>query len=571
MNIENKPESTNRCILELPLKYDKHEHTILNTMFRVANDMKNNLIGWYLNQYREMIRTKKWRNNQVAIHQLYVDYAPGIKDLGKLKAKISRKISKCQKNGINYTPSLKDMENLDCLQKTEDEFKEKKAALYEIRNGMLAEHGFSKFSFQERMKKYRKSYETLVGSAVAQRIADTVWDMFQAKLFGNGKAISFSPFTEFLSIEGKSNKTNIVFNRKTMTVTFGKKSNQVTLRVKRNRRDPYGYEETMLGYEVCYCRIVRKAYPEGWRYFLQLVLKGTPPVKIDSETGEILHSIGKGCVGLDIGTQTLAFSGDHNVGLEVLAEDIQNDQNKIRRIKRAMDRSRRNSNPRMFTSDGQIVRRNKLPAELLNKRGRRIWIKTKRYKRLEMRLRAIYRKQAAYRKHLHRRMANKLLSMSDEFYVEKMNWKALSKRSKETKRNQKGKFLSKKRFGKSIANKAPASFINILEAKATAAGGIFQRIDTWEAKASQFNHVTGKCSKKRLSKRWHTLEDGMKVQRDLYSAFLIQHINKDLKSFDVEACKKDFTAFLAMHQKEIERLQSLDKKMPSSMGIRKAA
>lgn len=540
-------------------------------MFRVANDMKNNLIGWYLNQYREMIRTKKWRNNQAAIHQLYVDNTPDIKALGKLKAKISRKINKCQKNGINYTPSLKDMENLDCLQKTEDEFKEKKAALYEIRNRMLAEHGFSKFSFQERMKKYRKSYETLVGSAVAQRIADTVWDMFQAKLFGNGKAISFSPFTEFLSIEGKSNKTNIVFNRKTMTVTFGKKSNQVTLRVKRNKKDPYGYEETMLGYEVCYCRIVRKAYPEGWRYFLQLALKGTPPVKIDSETGETLHSIGKGRVGLDIGTQTLAFSGDHNVGLEVLAEDIQNDQNEIRRIKRAMDRSRRNSNPRMFTSDGQIVRRNKLPAELLNKWGRRIWIKTKRYKRLEMRLRAIYRKQAAYRKHLHRRMANKLLSMGDEFYVEKMNWKALSKRSKETKRNQKGKFLSKKRFGKSIANKAPASFINILEAKATAAGGIFQRIDTWEAKASQFDHVTGKCNKKRLSKRWHTLEDGMKVQRDLYSAFLIQHINKDLKSFDVEACKRDFAAFLAMHQKEIERLQVLDKKMPSSMGIRKVA
>lgn len=93
MNIENKPESTNRCILELPLKYDKHEHTILNTMFRVANDMKNNLIGWYLNQYQEMVRTKKWRNNQAAIHQLYVDYAPGIKDLGKLKANISRTLS----------------------------------------------------------------------------------------------------------------------------------------------------------------------------------------------------------------------------------------------------------------------------------------------------------------------------------------------------------------------------------------------------------------------------------------------------------------------------------------------
>ncbi|MCX4318089.1 MAG: transposase, partial [Lachnospiraceae bacterium] len=61
------------------------------------------------------------------------------------------------------------------------------------------------------------------------------------------------------------------------------------------------------------------------------------------------------------------------------------------------------------------------------------------------------------------------------------------------------------------------------------------------------------------------------VQRDIYSAFLIQHTNKDLKSFNVEACKKDFAAFLALHQKEIERLQTLNKKVPSSMGIKKAA
>ena len=172
---------------------------------------------------------------------------------------------------------------------------------------------------------------------------------------------------------------------------------------------------------------------------------------------------------------------------------------------------------------------------------------------------------------MHRRMANQLLAMGNEFYVEDMRWKALAKRTKETRRNKKGKILSKTRYGKSIANKAPAMFLAILEQKVIASGGSFQRIVTWKAKASQFSHETGKCNKKKLSQRWHYLEDGTKVQRDLYSAFLIQHTNKNLESFNLRICEKDFPIFLKMHQEEIERLQSLDKRMPSSMGIKKTA
>ena len=203
-----------------------------------------------------------------------------------------------------------------------------------------------------------------------------------------------------------------------MAVTLGGGSNKLCIRVKRSRKDPYGYEKDALSRRVCYCRIIRKAYPEGWRYFLQLVLEGPPPVKVKPETGELLHAMGKGCVGLDVGPQTLAFSANKDVGLEELAEGVQLAQDEIRRIKRSMDRSRKNSNPKMFTADGQIVRKNKLPAECLNSRGRRIWVKTNRYKKMEMLLRSLYRKQAALRKHMHRRMANQLLAMGNEFYVE---------------------------------------------------------------------------------------------------------------------------------------------------------
>ena len=58
--------------------------------------------------------------------------------------------------------------------------------MYELRNEMIRRYGFSKFDFEKRINKYRKSYETLVGIDVAQKIAYSVWDMFQAVLYGKG-------------------------------------------------------------------------------------------------------------------------------------------------------------------------------------------------------------------------------------------------------------------------------------------------------------------------------------------------------------------------------------------------
>ena len=89
-------------------------------------------------------------------------------------------------------------------------------------------------------------------------------------------------------------------------------------------------------------------------------------------------------------------------------------------------------------------------------------------------------------------------------------------------------------------------------------------IDTFSAKASQFNHMTGEYHKKSLSQRWNDLND-VKIQRDLYSAFLIMNISDDLKSFDIKKCNDRFDNFKKLHDIEIQRLSSID--TLSSMGI----
>ncbi len=54
-----------------------------------------------------------------------------------------------------------------------------------------------------------------------------------------------------------------------------------------------------------------------------------------------------------------------------------------------------------------------------------------------------------------------MISLGNKVYVEKMNFAGLQKRAKNTEKNDKGKFTKKKRFGKSLANKAPSMHIRL--------------------------------------------------------------------------------------------------------------
>lgn len=149
-----------------------------------------------------------------------------------------------------------------------------------------------------------------------------------------------------------------------------------------------------------------------------------------------------------------------------------------------------------------------------------------------------------------------------------MNYKALQKRSKKTKTNPKtGRAHSKKRFGKSIGRCAPALFITILGQKASRCGGSVIKVSTFETKASQFDHTDDSFTKKKLSQRFAKLSDGTVVQRDLYSAFLLLHLRKNLQSYNKKTIKKDFPQFKMLHDKTKERLQNSHEWLPCSVGF----
>lgn len=390
---------------------------------------------------------------------------------------------------------------------------------FKIVNKIRQEFGFSEYSFHSLVKQMQQHFKCHIDSNTAQKIATNLWKAYEKVFYGNGKKIHFKKYGTFDSLEGKSNKSGIRF----------KDNHLEWLKLKIPVKIRTDYEIEALEREIAYCRIVRDG-----RYYLQIVFKGKAPEKE--------HKVGKGNVGLDIGTSTLAIASENKVKIIELADKSQPKQEEINKLRRKLERSRRAINSDNYNADGTISK------------GKHKWNRSKHYQEMLNKLKEIYRKQRQIRKYQHECLANFVISLGDRVYVEKMNFAALSKKSKKAEKNEKGKYKRRRRFGKSISNRAPAMFLAIFDRKLKKYDRKLIEIDTQAARASQFNHIEQSYKKKKLSQRWNDF-NGVKVQRDMYSAFLIMNVNEDLKSFNVEKCNERFAKFYELHEEEVARLK----------------
>ena len=444
-----------------------------------------------------------------------------------------------------YSPSRK-------IEGNDQQHREKK--LYKEIDKLRKEAGFTEYAFKSDVKAFYKYFNANIGSAVAVHgIAPQVWAAFDRLFYGNGKAVHFKRYGEInslrgYSVAGKSGGVEIIYHE----THIEWKGLKLPIKL-----DPDNdYEREMLQYRVKYCRIIRKPGRNKNHWYVQLSLEGKPAVKYDRNTGEVRHPVGSGAVGIDIGPQTIAYASDTEVALKELADKVNNIEQKKRVLQRKLDRSRRATNPDNYAPDGTIRRGVKLTRN-----------KSRKYLKCQKELAYIQRQQADIRKRQHNELANHLLILGDRFYVEDMEWPALTHRAKKTEISEKtGKIKRKKRFGKSVGNKAPASLIGLLDLKLKSRGlaGVI-RVDT-RVRASQYNHLSDDYRKKELRDRWNDMPDGRHIQRDLYSAFLLQHMNEKQDGFDKAALHRDYEQFTERHNQCIEELRTAPKTL-ASMGI----
>ncbi|MCB2292620.1 transposase, partial [Clostridium algoriphilum] len=403
-------------------------------------------------------------------------------------------------------------------------------------NKFNKKYGLTEYSLHKYVKTIQKHFKENIDSFTSQKMATRCFNAFQQLMLHKCYKVYFKKYAEVNSVEGKSNKTGIRF------IDNKLKWNGLEINSNINENDEYA--QISLLNKIKYCRITRKFVRGKYKYYIQLILDGVPPIKYNKDTGEVKNIIGKGNVGLDIGTRTLAISSKNEVKLLELCSEIENIDHRKLMLQRKLDRQRRTNNPNNYNDNGTIKHGIKL-----------IWIKSKKYIKTQNELREVQRKQACIRKQSHEKLASYIITLGNRVLVETMNYKGLQLRSKETTINKNGKFNKKKRFGKSLSNKAPSSFLTILDNKLKWYNTELIKINTYIVKASQYNHIENKYIKKGLSERWNDFGE-FKVQRDCYSAFLIMNVKSNLKEIDRELCFKEFDNFKMLHDKEILRLQS---------------
>jgi hypothetical protein len=374
-----------------------------------------------------------------------------------------------------------------------------------------------------------------IGSHVTIKLELRAMQAIDQLKYGLAKKVSFIRAGEMFSFESSDARQGIRFRDN--QVMFNKLKIPIIL----SPNDLYARQA--LENRIKYCRIKKAIIKGKTKYYVQLIIEGVPPIKLDKETGEIKHCINEGIIGIDIGTQTLAYTSQNEVRLLELTPEVQNIEKEKRVLQRKLDRSKRLMNPNKFNKNGTI-----------NVKDKAKWVKSKRYIKIQNGLKELQRKQKAIRKQSHNILANHILTLGNDIKVETMNYKGLQKRAKNTTINKKGKFNKKKRFGKSLANKAPAMFLTILNNKLKWQGKALKKVATWSVKASQYNHIEDKFIKKDLKQRWNEFE-GFKLQRDLYSSFLIMNVGSDLSSVNREMCIEKFDKFKALHDIEIDRLR----------------
>ena len=331
--------------------------------------------------------------------------------------------------------------------------------------------------------------------------AEDVWRGVEKCLYGNGKTLHFSRYGDLPCIRAKQINRGIPMSVKNNELQFKLGKTVFGIQVKdRFQTDEVNAVLDYLAqpeviddkavkilqdeaccistYRPCYATLVPKFIRGKYRVYLHLVIEGKAKPKYDS-SGKPRHKYGRGVVGADIGTQTIAYTSDTETGLKNLSErgnSIQKSERLERLYYRAMDRSRRATNPENYNTDGTI------------KKGKKKWTYSRHYKKLKAKHAELCRINAINRQLAINEDVNHLRCLGDTFVTEPKNAARLMKRAKETTVNNKGKINRKKRFGKSVKNRCPGGFQAAVENKFKTSGGTYIEVPN-NYRASQYDHT----------------------------------------------------------------------------------
>ena len=391
------------------------------------------------------------------------------------------------------------------------------------------------------VKEQQHKYKNFITSQQAQKIAKFVYKSVEEYLYGKGTKVCIKKYTDFNIISQKCATNGVKFYG-SYILFLGEK---IPVKYSNNKKDR-AYVEESLNHNLKYCELEKIEFNSGTDFYVKLVLDGDAPSKIIKGTKD---------VGIDPGMSTMASVSDTDCTFEELAPKCKDYNKQIAKLQKQIDRSTRATNPNLYNEDGSV-----------KKGSKKKFVYSKHCKHLKRKLRVLYRQKSDYTKCTHNALSNRILDGIKKVNIESINYQALAKRSKNTEKSDKAitvitkdgttkevfKNKKNKRFGKSITDRSPGLFIKVIEDKCKRYKIKCNKINTAKVKASQYNHITDDYEKHKLSERTKIIGT-YKVQRDLYSAYIIKNVKNDKENLNKRKLNKGFNKFIELQDKEIKR------------------
>lgn len=281
-------------VLTLNLKIDDREKSILDKRFEISRKLYNSILGVGLKRFKSLSELKIYR---------------------KLRKELSI-INKIYRNSTDK----KKLKNI----------KKERTQKYIELNKLLKDHKLDEYSLINDMTPMYKPFSKNIDNKTAQALASRAWEALEKLIYSKAERVHFIKYGEMESIEGKWNKSGITYRDKIINW----KKLKMAIVVKSNDK----YAQKALQDRVKYCRISKKLVRGKYKYYLQLILEGVPPVKVNEKTGESKRPIGKGNVGIDIGTRTIGVSSNKEVKLLELCPEVDDIEKAKNILSRKLDR-----------------------------------------------------------------------------------------------------------------------------------------------------------------------------------------------------------------------------------------
>jgi hypothetical protein len=333
-----------------------------------------------------------------------------------------------------------------------------------------------------------------ISGQVALACGITIWTETQNWLYGHTELPRMVPSHECLSVRTTTTREGIMLDPEVMSVRWpqarrrARKDLDLPLKWSNDERD-----RRLNGGKITSCGLAF----EGGYWFALIKVQGVP--YRNPEYVEAARPVKNRTIGIDPGVSSISVVGTQGSAKIELCEQDKLDARRHdavieRRLKRALNRSQRATNPEAFDLKGQHIKGKQLT-------------KSKRYVRLQKKLARERRKARIHRDQDAVMIARQVLKMGGKIAVEDNDYRAW----------QAG------RYGKRMALTRPGKVHDAIQREANVLHGRQLRELPSSLAMSQYC-LCGSKVKKPLSRRVHDCKAcGLgPLDRDLFSAFLVR-------------------------------------------------